>query len=389
MHATTWGGTHSDEPLTREVVGESVPPGDGHQTPVALQLAGAASTTVAPPPAEADRCTNSREARERKKEEREKETRKDEGEETESKKSPIKKGGNSCKILCSLTKDKSGEDKEEKEEKERKRKEVGKKEHEGKDAQADDGAPALEEQALCGDLAARLLPPSGCVVYRKEPAQEEGATSSFSASRRAQRQQARRADKAKAHSLSLAFFQGPRAEPSLAPVSRTSGGRTIRAVIDSGAEDTVTPPGVMPGAVVPSTMSRTGRTYRGANGAPIANFGKVTVEFRDADGVKCGMHFQVADVERPLVSAAKLADAGNRVVLERGGGFVENVSTGRKIHLVREGNVFVLDMFVCGEAEEEQGGGGGGVRGGGARGAPERGGARGAPEASGFARQER
>ena len=58
VYVTSWGGTRSDEPVTTEVVGVSVPRGNGHQTPVAPQLAGAARTTVAPPPAELTAVTN-------------------------------------------------------------------------------------------------------------------------------------------------------------------------------------------------------------------------------------------------------------------------------------------------------------------------------------------
>ena len=140
--------------------------------------------------------------------------------------------------------------------------------------------------------------------------------------------------------------------PRLAPVAR--GERVVRAVIDSGAEDTVVPPKLLPSEVTPSAMSRAGQTYRAANGAPIANYGKTTVEFRDADGNKCGMHFQVADVERPLVSVAKLADAGNRVVFDDKGGYVENVRSGRRVRLQRDGNVFVLDMHIVQPTEEEE-----------------------------------
>ena len=167
-----------------------------------------------------------------------------------------------------------------------------------------------------------------------------------------QRQRATRTERSQSQALSPLYRPGPR----LSPVAR-QGRQPIRAVIDSGAEDTVAPPGVMGTEVRPSAMSAAGLTYRAANGAPIQNFGETTVRFRDASNTKCGMHFQVADVERPLVSVARMADAGNKVVMEKNGGYVEHVATGKRIALLREGNVFVLDMHLDDPAPEEDRGG--------------------------------
>ena len=87
--------------------------------------------------------------------------------------------------------------------------------------------------------------------------------------------------------------------PCLAPVGRPAnpGNRVVRAVIDSGAEDTVAPPHVLPGAVHPSPMSRAGLTYRSASGDPIRNLGQTSVQFRDGQQRKCGMRFQLAEVD--------------------------------------------------------------------------------------------
>ena len=65
------------------------------------------------------------------------------------------------------------------------------------------------------------------------------------------------------------------------------------------------------------------------------------------------MHFQLAEVDRPLISVARLVDAGNRVVFGPTGGFIVHVATGRKVQLVRDGNVYTLDMHLTPEPEEE------------------------------------
>ena len=131
----------------------------------------------------------------------------------------------------------------------------------------------------------------------------------------------------------------------------------VRAVVDSGAEDTVAPSHVLPGEVQPSPMSRAGLTYRSASGDPIRNLGQMSVRFRDGQQRKCGMHFQLAEVDRPLISVARLVDAGNRVVFGPTGGFIVHVATGRKVQLVRDGNVYTLDMHLTPEPEEEGRGG--------------------------------
>ena len=47
----------------------------------------------------------------------------------------------------------------------------------------------------------------------------------------------------------------------MAPVTGDSRARIIEAVVDSGAEDSVTLPNLFAGQVAPSPMSRAGRNY--------------------------------------------------------------------------------------------------------------------------------
>jgi hypothetical protein len=124
------------------------------------------------------------------------------------------------------------------------------------------------------------------------------------------------------------------------------GGRVIEAVVDSGAVHSVTPPSLFPGRVSPSPWSRAGRGYRAANGTGIKNLGQVLVSFSTAEGHKCGIPFQVAEVEQPLLSVAHLTAAGNRVELGHADGKVVNTLTGKSIALERRGGVYILRMFM-------------------------------------------
>jgi hypothetical protein len=122
--------------------------------------------------------------------------------------------------------------------------------------------------------------------------------------------------------------------------------RLVEAVIDSGAEESVAPPGMFDAEVKSSAMSRAGGKYRAANGARIPNLGQQRVTFTNDDGDRCGTVFQVAAVERPLISASQLAASGNAVTIDKSGGRITNERTGRSMKLVRRGGVFVLRMWV-------------------------------------------
>jgi hypothetical protein len=131
-----------------------------------------------------------------------------------------------------------------------------------------------------------------------------------------------------------------------AVAGETRGGRIVEAVVDSGAVHSVTPPGLFPGKVCPSPWSRAGRGYRAANGTGIKNLGQVNVPFATAEGHRCQIPFQVAEVEQPLLSVAHLTSAGNLVELGHASGLVKNIATGRTIALERRGGVYILKMFI-------------------------------------------
>ena len=71
------------------------------------------------------------------------------------------------------------------------------------------------------------------------------------------------------------------------------------------------------------------------------------VAFGTAEGHKCQIPFQVAEVEQPLLSVAHLTAAGNRVELGANDGRIVNLSTGRTIALEKRGGVYLLRMFIA------------------------------------------
>ncbi len=155
-----------------------------------------------------------------------------------------------------------------------------------------------------------------------------------------------RAAKNKLPTLSLLTDDAEELMCAVTPETR-SGGRVVEAVVDSGAVHSVAPPGAFPGRTRPSAWSRAGRGYRAANGTGIKNLGVVGVSFATAEGHKCAIPFQVAEVEQPLLSVAHLTSAGNRVELGHTEGRIVNLTTGRSIALERRGGVYILRMFIA------------------------------------------
>ena len=124
--------------------------------------------------------------------------------------------------------------------------------------------------------------------------------------------------------------------------------RVIEVVVDSGAVQSVAPPGLFPGTVVPSEMSRAGRTFRAANGSRIRNLGQLRVSFTSTEGHKCSLPFQVAEVEHALLSVSHLTRAGNVVELTAEGGRISNATTGKSMALARRGGIYALPLRFAG-----------------------------------------
>ena len=63
---------------------------------------------------------------------------------------------------------------------------------------------------------------------------------------------------------------------------------------------------------------------------------------------------QVTDVTKPLGSVGKICEAGNRVVFEPDSGYIQNIQTGKKTPLVKEGKVYKLKVWVKARHKEDE-----------------------------------
>jgi hypothetical protein len=118
--------------------------------------------------------------------------------------------------------------------------------------------------------------------------------------------------------------------------------------IDSGASENVISENMAPQfKVKPSQGSREGVRYVTANGQTMANRGEKDVKVVTDEGHRCMLKMQVTDVQKPLMSVARICDAGHKVVFAKEGGVIEHEITGQKTRFRRIDNVYRLKVGVA------------------------------------------
>ena len=131
----------------------------------------------------------------------------------------------------------------------------------------------------------------------------------------------------------------------------------VEMAVDSGATETVVGESMLPGVESrPGEASRRGVQYEVANGERIDNLGEKRFSCVGEEGYECNMKAQVCDVNKALLSVRRLTQAGNKVVFDPNGSYIENLETGEKMNLQEKGGMYVLKLWVHrsfqGQAEE-------------------------------------
>jgi len=120
----------------------------------------------------------------------------------------------------------------------------------------------------------------------------------------------------------------------------------VSAIIDSGAVEHVLPPNCLPRVrMTESAGSKTGKRYLSATGEAIPNMGQKILYGKTREGQPRNITFQVAPVRKPLISVARMGDAGNDVHLTDKP-HIRNRLTGQVTALRREGKTFILDLWI-------------------------------------------
>ena len=83
-----------------------------------------------------------------------------------------------------------------------------------------------------------------------------------------------------------------------------------------------------------------------ANGVQIPNLGERKFVGFTEDGVARGMTAQICAVNKTLMSVSKIAKAGNRVVFDDDGSYIEDKHTGERIWMEQIGGMYSVKMWV-------------------------------------------
>ena len=132
----------------------------------------------------------------------------------------------------------------------------------------------------------------------------------------------------------------------------------IDVIADSGACETVIPANLLPNIMLQSSAAqKAGVEYEVASGKAVPNLGEKHCEIY-CEGATSSMlmHFQVADIHRPLLSLSRAADQGFVSHLDYYGGWLEDTATGEIIPIKRQGNLYIMQIWVrSAPAEPESG----------------------------------
>ena len=117
--------------------------------------------------------------------------------------------------------------------------------------------------------------------------------------------------------------------------------------IDSGASGNVISEEFAPQVKVRASQgSREGVRNVTATGGTMSNRGEKHIHVLTTEGHKCMLNMQVTDVKKPLMSVARICDAGHEVVFQSGGGYVKHTGSGQITKFNRVDNVYRLKVSV-------------------------------------------
>ena len=116
--------------------------------------------------------------------------------------------------------------------------------------------------------------------------------------------------------------------------------------VDSGATETVVSEEMLRTIeTVEGDASRRKVEYEVANGEWIPNLGEKKFIASTESGMLRRMTAQVCGVSKPLLSVKRILQAGNRVVFDPAGSYIEDVESGEVSMLKEEGGMFMLKLW--------------------------------------------
>ena len=130
----------------------------------------------------------------------------------------------------------------------------------------------------------------------------------------------------------------------------------LELTIDSGAGENVMSEHMAPKTPVEYSKEQdAGVVYTAANGEIMPNRGKKVLRVITKEGQAKAMNMQITDVNKALMSVAKICDAGHSVVFTSDGGFIKSNKTGEETKFRRENNVYRMKVKLFDEGFGWQG----------------------------------
>ena len=121
----------------------------------------------------------------------------------------------------------------------------------------------------------------------------------------------------------------------------------IEFAVDSGATETVVGEEMLSSVETKEgKASKRGVEYEVANGVRIPNMGEKKFEATSEEGTKRFITAQVCDVNKALMSVKKVMKAGNIVVFDDEGSYIEDKLTNERMWMNEENGMFMLNMWV-------------------------------------------
>ena len=86
--------------------------------------------------------------------------------------------------------------------------------------------------------------------------------------------------------------------------------------------------------------------YEVANGVRIPNLGEKQFIAVSDEGISRQITAQVCEVNKGLLSVRRMVDAGNRVVFEKSGSYIEDPHAGEVMYLEERQGMYVLKLWT-------------------------------------------
>ena len=116
------------------------------------------------------------------------------------------------------------------------------------------------------------------------------------------------------------------------------GYRRLELIVDSGAAASVLLAGMFDDySVKQGEAAKKGVHYLTADGGRVPNIGETRLRLFTKEKVKCSVTFQVAEIQKPILSVGTLTAMGNTVNFTRFGGTILNQKTKQKFTFKRRG----------------------------------------------------